>query len=351
MASDNLDSADLKAVAYGGLIHEDVMDRIWDISRVPLSFTDLVGSGGSVSNSYKEWTIDELQDQDLDNAKIDGQSLIDEDDTSVGKRVGNHCQESTKTVKVSTRANSSNTIGRARELTYQIMMRQQELRRDVEGIAQKGTQGSRADNGSTIAGLSADFPSWLTSNVNAPGDATIGGFNFSTGLVEGYQAGTRRAGSYDDLNQLIEQCWTAGGNPSTIMGVPSGIRKFTEGVIDSTAKVAPLRANVGGEAAADMAGQGSVNIYVTQHGPVLNVVSNRLQPTHDDFASNPAYHMQIIDPGYCGLGYLTGYRTEVLAKTGLAENRQIIVDWTLIMNNEEAHALYADLDPTAAWTA
>ena len=53
MSSANLDSADLKAVGRGGLIREDVMSQIWDISKIPLPFTDMIGSETS-KNAYKE---------------------------------------------------------------------------------------------------------------------------------------------------------------------------------------------------------------------------------------------------------------------------------------------------------
>lgn len=53
MSSANLDSADLKAVTKGGLIREDVMNKIWDISKIPLPFTDLIGSD-TTNNEYKE---------------------------------------------------------------------------------------------------------------------------------------------------------------------------------------------------------------------------------------------------------------------------------------------------------
>lgn len=53
MSTANLDSADLKGVQAGGLIREDVMNKIWDISRIPLPFTDMVGTG-SAKNEFKE---------------------------------------------------------------------------------------------------------------------------------------------------------------------------------------------------------------------------------------------------------------------------------------------------------
>lgn len=53
MSTANLDAADLKSVTRGGLIREDVMERIFDISRIPLPFTDMIGRDSS-SHPYKE---------------------------------------------------------------------------------------------------------------------------------------------------------------------------------------------------------------------------------------------------------------------------------------------------------
>ncbi len=150
MSTANLDSADLKGVLRGGLIREDVMDKIWDISKIPLPFTDMIGSSGKVKNEYKEWTTDELAAPDTTNAVVDG-SDASGNDTKTGARVGNHCQISDKVVRVSYRADASDTIGRAKELAYQLMRRQQELRRDVEAIALLN-QASVADDGDTVAG-------------------------------------------------------------------------------------------------------------------------------------------------------------------------------------------------------
>ena len=51
MATTNLDAYNLKNVNLDGLIHEDVMSQIWDISQIPLPFTERAGSG-SHSNQY-----------------------------------------------------------------------------------------------------------------------------------------------------------------------------------------------------------------------------------------------------------------------------------------------------------
>ena len=41
----------------------------------------------------------------------------------------------------------------------------------------------------------------------------------------------------------------------------------------------------------------------------------------------------------------------LLEKTGLADNRQMAVDWTLVVHTEKAHGVIADIDPTLAVTA
>jgi hypothetical protein len=71
MSTANLDSADLKAATYKGLLREDVMSKIFDISRIPLPFTDLIGSD-THTNEYTEWTLDTLATPDITNAVVDG---------------------------------------------------------------------------------------------------------------------------------------------------------------------------------------------------------------------------------------------------------------------------------------
>jgi hypothetical protein len=88
MSTANLDSATLKAVVRGGLIREDVMNQIWDISKIPLPLTDAIGTESS-KNEYKEWTTDTLVTASVTNAVIDG-SDASGNNTALGLRVGNH---------------------------------------------------------------------------------------------------------------------------------------------------------------------------------------------------------------------------------------------------------------------
>jgi hypothetical protein len=342
MSTANLDSADLKGVAFGGLIREDVMNKIWDISRIPLPFTDMVGTG-SAKNEYKEWTTDELAAPDVTNAVVDGSDATG-NNTATGARVGNHHQISDKVVRVSYRADASDTIGRAKELSYQLMRRQQELRRDVEAIALLN-QASVADDGNTVAGKAGGLPSWIeTSFVNG----TAGGFNTGTGLTVAatYEAAAV-ALTEKDVRDVVESAYLEGGNPTKMMTVPSVVRKFSEYLFTSSARVATLYSDQG-KSSEKATALGSVNVFVTDFG-TLTMIPNRLQQTYT--ATTTAADVFILDPEYVSLCYLKGYRTDTLAKTGLAENRQMSVDWSLIVNTEKAHGLITSVDIAADVTA
>lgn len=355
MSTANLDAAGLVAVGYQGLIHEDVMNRIFDISRIPLPLTDRIGSDG-MDNPYKEWTTDKLQTPDVGNAQVDGNDASSfttanntnpDEDGAVSAdgepvRMGNHAQISTKVVKVSTRARNTDNIGRSDELNYQVMMRQRELRRDVEAIMLTN-QGSVADDGTT-AGTSAGLGAWLVTNSIQPG--TPGGFEPTTGLVAAYGPGTKAALTEKQVRDVCEKVYTEGGDPTVFMSVAGVIRKFSEYLFTSSARIATLTSEAGQSRDA-LTAKGSVNVFVTDFGVVLDLVPNRIQQEVSAGVAN-AY---ILDPAYLSQALLHGYRVEPLAKTGLADNRLMCVDWTLVVNSERAHGSICDIDTALPVTA
>ena len=337
--ADYWSSADLKGIPFGGLINEDVMQQIWDISQIPLPLQDLMGSD-AVSNSYTEWTEDKLSDADITNAAVDGQDLTG-NDASGGARIGNQCQISTKTVIVTERAQSSDTIGRADELSYQVMMRQRELRRDKEAIFLTG-QASVADDGDTVAGRLGGLMACITQGNRGTGS----GGGFSSGTWAAYVPGTGRGLTETMVRDVAQQVWEAGGNPSTLMSVPSVIRALSSYMFTASARIATLTGETNNEGPATA--MGSVNVFLTDFGVELRMVPNRLQQLYDDIADTPVGALFFLDPAYVREGTLRGERVEPLAKTGLADKRAMAVDYTLKVLNREAHGIITDIDPTVA---
>ena len=345
MASQFWSSADLKAIEFGGLIREDVMGQIWDISAIPLPVQDMI-SDDTVKNSRTEWTTDELASPDITNARVDGSDSTGNDATG-GARVGNECQISTKDVQVTTRARTSDVVGRSDELSYQVMMRQRELRRDVDAIYLEN-QASQVDDGDTVPGLTGGLPAWLETNVAVGAGGVVGGFDPVTGLVDAYTPGAARNLTEDDVRDVSEGIFNEGGEATKMLSTPAAIRKFSEYMFTSSARIATLQSDQPGQRA-KQTGKGSVNVFVSDFS-VLEFVPDRLQQTYTDAVATQVVFVFILDPMLLRLGKLNGYAVDPLAKTGLADKRLMRVDWCVKVLNEKGNGMVADVDPTLAAT-
>ena len=341
--ADEWSSADLKALLAGGLINEDVMAKIWDISRIPLPFTDLIGTDKHV-NSFTEWTIDALASPDITNAIIDGADAVTQD-AAGGSRVGNHSQISDKGVSVTQRAQKSRVIGRANELSYQVMMRQMELKRDIEAISLT-PQASLADDGAAVAGKTGGFSAWLTTNASFGATGSNGGFNTGTKIVDAPTAGTGRAFSETLLKATVLSVYVANGNITHLMSVPNLISRLNTFLLTSSANVAAPTANVTGTAPVKQVAQGAVNVYATDFNTVLIIEPNRLQQLVAALTD-----VLYIDPTKVAISFMENVNVKKIAKLGLADKRQMSADWTVKVYNEAAHGVDRDILPTSAVVA
>ena len=353
MATANLDGADLLAVVKDGLINPDIMQQIFDISDIPLPFTDRIASG-SHDNPAPSWTLDRLADPDLTNAVVDGDDA-GADESAVGIRVNQQSQISQKTLRVSTRAQDTNTIGFANSLAYQVMMRGNEARRDVEAIM-LSVQASVADDGALIPGKSAGLGAWIVDTTifgDAAGLADRGALGAdggwldtaTDGLVAIPTAGTTRALSLGTIQDVAQALWSLGGNPTVLMARPEVIRPLSTFMFTSDAAIATLTRDKGEDGAAQA--QMSVNVLITDFGVTLSMIPNRLQQVA--FTDND--NVYIMDTSFAMQSFLTGWNTAPLARTGTADNRQVTADWTLKVLNWEGFGVVADIDATAAVVA
>ena len=356
-ASGNLDAFNLKSIQTGGMINEDVMQKIFDISKIPLPFTDMVGSTKHKNERF-DWVVDELNKPQMDNFVADGADAGAPEEIS-GGRVGNHSQISDKVLAVSYRADASDTIGRAKELAYRLTRANQEIRRDVEAIALwnqasdagsgTGTDDHLIGNAITNATKTGTLATWIETSVRnadgTDGTASAGGYNYSTGLTEQATLGAGGALSFQGIKDLQMDCYMQGGDPTVFMSTPAVISKLSTYLFDNEARVANLVSDQGAPASKKATALSSVNVIVGDFG-TLKLVPNRLMPdaVGDGSGSHYAY---LLDPEYVSLSFLEGYRTDTLAKTGLAEKRQISVDWGLRVHTEKAHGMIINIDPNA----
>jgi len=358
MSNTNLDAYNLGEANLDGVIAESVMNQIFDISRIPLPFTDMAGSG-SHSNKYHSWRVDKLVAPVIDNQLIDGQVVTTETNaTQVGRRIGNHSQIIGKRVEVSTRAQEVNTIGYANELAYQLTRRQHELRRDSE--SQCLSNNASVAGTDVAAGVSAGLAAWLTNvdivtgigdngNVHRESGGADGGWDATVGdsLVAAATPGTTPVAITEKgIRDVVQAIYQQGGEPDTLMTTPAMKRKISEYLFSETAKIATLTNDSPSGSARQRQAQGSIDLFITDFG-VLKLVPNRLQPAFDT-GNDIAF---ILDFNYLEVSYLQGYRTDPLAKTSLSDDRFMSVDQTLVCKNWEAIGAICDIDPTADMTA
>jgi hypothetical protein len=351
--ADYLDVDDLKDVAAGGLVREDVLDSIFDISDIPTAFLDMIGTDG-FTNPYSEWTEDKLSAPDLTNKRVSGSDSSSANNKATvanAKRVGNHAQISTKDVMITERGQNVDAIGRADEMGYQTAQRLQELRRDVEGICTSIGQASVQDDGDTVAGQSATLGSWITTNKDLGAGGAVPGFQTGTKLVTAQTAGAERALTFEMIRTQIENVYTLGGNPTVVMSVP-GVTKRLAAFLFTTPNAAAPTANVNGTGAGvAQVSQGYIDTFKTDFGTLMQIVPNRLQQTYASIGGDPdpqVANVYGIDPRFWKLGLLYGWKVEALGKTGLSHKKLLHVDWMLKAFLERANFLIADIDPTLA---
>lgn len=342
MATNNWDSADLKGLAHNGFVREDVMQQIMAIQEYPNTVSTMISSDG-VKSSYSEWTTHTYEKGNLDNAHIDGADAA-QNDTKGGARVGNHCQISRKVVSVSTRARNSDVVGSSDEFTEQLMRRTYELRRDVEAIT-LANQGSVADNGSDTAGKIGGLPAWLTTNTDRGVGGADGGF--ANGAITAATVGTKRALSDSAIRGTVQSIYEQGFDASVLMTSPSVRTKISEYLMSDAARVGIQQTDTGKSGPSTAVG--SIHVYITDFG-TLDIVANRDQPTANAATDDDSHNVFILTPSYLRHGFLHNYRTEALAKNGLADTSQVSVDWTLKPLAEQAQGIIADVDSTLAMT-
>jgi len=347
--SDYLDVSDLKAVAAGGLIREDVLDQIFDISDIPTPFLDMIGTDG-FTNSYSEWTEDKLVAPNTGNKIVSGSdanSANNNANVTNAKRVGNHAQISTKLVMVTERGQAVTSIGRSDEMGYQTARRLQELRRDVEAIA-LSIQASVQDDGVAVAGQSAGLSAWLTSNTSVgAGAGANGGFQTGTKLVTARTAGTKRALSFAFISTQIENVYNLGGNTSVLMSVPGVTKRLGQFLLTTPNSAKPTQNIQGSGDGVSQTSQQYVDAFKTDFGFMMQIIPNRLQQTYGATQAD----VFGLDTRFLKLGLLYGWKVDVLAKLGLSFRKMLHVDWMLKCTLERAQFVVADIDPTVAVTA
>jgi hypothetical protein len=309
---------------------EELADTIWNLTPDETPFMSLIGRK-NVKSVHPEWQTDALATPDSANNQPEGNDWS-YDAVTATTRVGNYCQISEKSVIVSRTQDETDKAGRNSELAYQVAKKGRELKTDMEVIllsnqASSAGSGNAASN-RTLGGMRA----WLTSNDDLGATGSSG--SFSNGLVNAASNGTQRAFTKAILDSVILSTYNAGGNADVLMVSPYVKTVFSR-ILDD-ADVVPLRKEIKSGQATIVA---AADTYLSDFG-TITVVPNRQMARAGATIARNAF---LIDPKMVSMGVFHDISLEKPAKTGDAEKRVLVTEYTLLVNNEAAHGVAADL--------
>ena len=307
---------------------EDLQNAIFDISPMDTPFISGCSRGKAVAVTH-EWQTDTLVDATSDNAQIEGHDHTSVSTVTPTVRVGNYLQISDKTVAVSGTMEAIDKAGRKNELAYQMARRGKELKRDMESnVLYPNTVSAGSSNTARqLAGLNL----WIQTNTSlGAGLGAVSGHTAGVPALGTWADGTDRAITETLFKAVLLSCWTNGADPDQFM-VGAFVKQAASVAFDgiATQNVDVVRA---AESKPGIA-IGAVDIYVSDFG-VVKIVPNRFQRGRDGW---------VLDMNYVGLAFLRPMRTIKLSKTGDAEKRLLLCEYTLVVKNEKALGIVADL--------
>lgn len=302
-------------------MREQLADIIYNISPTETPFMSNAPRG-SVRSTFNEFQQDALAAPSTTNQQIEGDDVSAFAAIVPTVRVGNYTQISTKTLIVSDTEEIVEKAGRKSEIGYQLGKLGKELKRDMETmlLSNIGANAGAAATARKTAGL----PAWVKSNTDK--GATGADPVYTTVPTATRTDGTARPFTETILKSVIQKCWVAGAEPSTVM-----LSATQKQAASGFSGIATRYKEVKGNTAASIIG--AADVYVSDFGQ-LSIVPNRFQRNSDGW---------VLDFDYVSVDFLRPFKTETLAKTGDAEKRFIVTEYMLRVKHEGALGLCADL--------
>lgn len=293
---------------------EDLSDVVYRIDPTETPFLSGIARETATAVLH-EWQTQALAAASGANAQLEGDDVT-ADAAVPTVRLGNVCQISRKSAQVSGTQQAVVSAGRNNELDYQVMLKGKELKRDMETVLVGTNQAKSAGNTATPR-TTASILSWIKSNTNkgTAGGAADPSAADGTGTRTD---GTQIAFTEARLKDVLSKCWTAGGNPGTIM-----VGAFNKQVFSTfTGRATPMEDTKSKKIVA------SVDAYESDFGR-LKVVANRFQRARD---------VLVLEMDKWAMAPLKGRNmlSIPLARTGDSERRAVVAEYALVARNEKA---------------
>ena len=303
-------------------IREDLADIIYNISPTETPFMSGVGKNKATNTSH-QWQTDSLTAVAA-NAKAEGAS-ISYGTLSSSTKLTNYTQISSKAVQVSATDDAVNLAGRNTELAYQVAKAAKELKRDMENALLSNTAAAAGTSGGPTRTLGG-VQTWISTNV----DAGTGGSGAGSGAAR--TDGTQRAFTETLLRSTLKTTWDSGGNPNVIM--LNGFNKqklsfFTGGATRF-------------DKAEDKRLMTSIDVYESDFGS-MQVIPNRWIRKTNGTAAKRGQDVLLLDTDFWAVSFLRDFKLQNPAQTADADQRFLVVEYTLEAKNEASSGMVTDV--------
>jgi hypothetical protein len=290
---------------------EDLVDMIYNIDPTECPFQARIDKN-KASAVLHEWQTQALAPA-AQNAQLEGDDAAFTAVTPT-VRVNNRCQIARKAVSISGTQEAVDKAGRESEMAYQMVLKNKELRRDME-FDLTNNQAPVTGNSSTARQL-RPLCGWYATNT-ARG-ATGGNGTTSAAAIDG----TQRAFSEAVLKPVLASIWVNGGKPDIIM-VNQTQRQIISGFTSNITRY---------QDTSDKKLVTALEIYDYDFGSIT-VQPNRFQRDRD---------VHILQTDLWAISYLRKPFTKDIAATGDSEKGMVITEYTLEARNEKGSGIVAD---------
>jgi hypothetical protein len=304
-------------------IREDLSDIIYNISPTDTPFMSGIGKTKATNTKY-EWQTDSLGAVAA-NAAVEGAAISYGSLTSTTREF-DYTQISTKAIQVTGTDDAVNTAGRNTELAYQVAKAAKEIKRDMENALLSNTAKAVGDN--TTARTLGGLPTWISTNVSAG----AGGSGAGSGAAR--TNGTQRAFTETLLRSALKDTWVSGGNPNVIM--LNGFNKqklsfFTGGATRF-------------DKAEDRRLMTSIDVYESDFG-TMQVTPNRwIRKTAA--SAKRGQDVYLLEMDFWAVAFLRDFKLQNPAQTADADQRFMVVEYTLEAKNEASSGMVTDVTPS-----
>jgi hypothetical protein len=306
---------------------EDLSNAIYNIDPFDTPVMSAIRRR-NVKNRIFDWQTENLPIVNPNNAQVEGFVLANAP-AQPTIRQNNVTQISERDATVSGTQEEADAAGKGSEMAHQMALASKVLKSDMETIlCGRQARNDGNDTGPTARTTEA-FSHWVARAKDklgaanaaiAPGTVTAGVPVLATDAFAAVAAGSQVSITEAMLGDAMQAAYTNGASPSLWIVPPGPKRTISTFTGRSTTQVLVGKTEV----------VSTIDVIATDFGRI-KVAPSRWVPADVGL---------LIDPDYAAVAFFRAFRQFLMARTGDAETRMIVVEWGLEMRNSLAHILF-----------